>query len=150
MNDSAGDLDQRQRHGRIIIVVASALIPVAFLLSDGYVPDAGAVASVLYSMNLISGDWVCHEEIIPQKPGEYPRAYLRDSDKRMDCWGVPLRTKHFLVLCVAAIAYGVMMMKGLAKRDPIVSAASAARRVEMAVLRSAKRIYDILRNAPPR
>jgi hypothetical protein len=95
------------KHGMILIIVAIAMVPVFLLLSDGYDPRLGPLASLYYSMTIFHVDWFCREF-----------SFKFGFGKPTECWNITIYTKYIVILCLIAASYGLLITKKLV-RDPV-------------------------------
>jgi hypothetical protein len=97
------------KHGKTLVIVAAAMIPIFLLLSDGYDPRLDLLTNFYYSLTVFDAKWHCREVQVQD-------TFLFRTE--MKCWDVAIYTKYLVTLCVIAIMYGVLMTKELAK-DPV-------------------------------
>lgn len=90
-------MTEGQRHGKIMLVVAIATIPIWFLLSKDYVERFGFMTSFFKFMNIYRGSWFC---------GDPPQAE--------DCWQVVIMTKYLIAGSAVVATYGYLIAHQLA------------------------------------
>jgi len=104
------EIDTSVKHGKILIIISVAMIPVFLILSDGYDPRLGPLTSFYYSMTVFDAQWFCH-----QVPIEYALSGVTTTK----CWNIAIYTKYLVLLCVLLTTYGVLISKKMVF-DPFV------------------------------
>lgn len=105
------EVNEHMRHGKIILIVALASILGWLVISDGYHPRLGPIASFYYSMTVYESKWFCHDV-------KDDFVLLGRPETHEECTDIAIYTKYLVLLSIIVATYGFLMLKGLAP-DPV-------------------------------